>query len=84
MRRAGRAAVSAGPGVPACPAARHGRPRRERTVTLTVTAARVQPSLFDAGPGSRAVDWSGVRVRAQDSALEPTVAAGLDDLGTCC
>ncbi len=49
-------------------------------VTLRVTATRVRASLFDAGPGSRAVDWSDVRVRAQDSALEPTVLAGLDDL----
>ena len=49
-------------------------------VALTVAVTRTQPSLFDAGPGSAAVDWSAVSVRAQDSAVEPTVRAGLDDL----
>ena len=55
-------------------------PGAEQAVTLTVVASRARASLFDAGPGSAAVDWSGVRVQAQDSALEPTVRAGLDDL----
>lgn len=55
-------------------------PGGEQSVTVTVTASRVRASLFDAGPGSSAVDWSGVRVSAQDSGLEPTVRAGLDDL----
>ena len=50
------------------------------TVTLTVTATRTHPSLFDADPGSRSVDWSAIGARAQDSALEPTLRAGLDDL----
>lgn len=49
-------------------------------VTLTVTASRVQVTNLDANAGSEHVDWSGIRAEAQDSALEPTVRAALDDL----
>ncbi|MEO6714628.1 MAG: amylo-alpha-1,6-glucosidase, partial [Mycobacteriales bacterium] len=49
-------------------------------VTLTVVATRVSASNFDADAGSALVDWSRVRVEAQDSALPPTLAAGVDDL----
>ena len=55
-------------------------PGGEQAVLLAVTARRVRASLFDAGPGAAAVDWDAVRVRSHDSALEPTVRAGLDDL----
>ncbi|MCY7363900.1 MAG: hypothetical protein LH469_01035, partial [Frankiaceae bacterium] len=55
-------------------------PGQTWSVTLTITATRVRSSLLDADPGSQGVDWSDVRVRAQDSALEPTVRASLDDL----
>lgn len=49
-------------------------------VIVTVVATRLGRSSLDADAGSSYVDWSGIRVEAQDSALAPTLRAGLDDL----
>ena len=55
-------------------------PGTRTEVTLTVAAVRCRSTSLDAGPAHRHVDWSGITVHAQDSAVAPTVAAALDDL----
>ena len=58
----------------------HIEPGQSAEVSLTMTATRLGRFSLDADPGSGSVDWSAIRVEAQDSALAPTVRAGLDDL----
>ena len=55
-------------------------PGTQAEVTLTVVAVRCRSTSLDSGPAHRHVDWSGISVDAQDSAMAPTVAAALDDL----
>ena len=55
-------------------------PGASAEVSILVTATRIGRFSLDADAGSGRVDWSAVRVEAQDSALSPTVRAGLDDL----
>jgi hypothetical protein len=56
------------------------QPGAASTVTVTVAFERTAPSLFDADPGSDAVDWSGVQVVSDDPRLGPLVAQSLTDL----
>ncbi|MBB2987987.1 amylo-alpha-1,6-glucosidase [Terracoccus luteus] len=55
-------------------------PGAATSVTLVVRVERVQPSAFDADPGADAVDWSRVRVVADDPRLGPTLQQSLADL----
>jgi len=55
-------------------------PGASRTLTVTVGVDRTTPSLFDADPGSGAVDWAGVRVESADPRLGPLVTQSLGDL----
>ncbi len=55
-------------------------PGGSTTLVLEVTVERTAGTPFDAAPGSHLVDWSGVRVRSQDSRLDTTVQRSLEDL----
>lgn len=55
-------------------------PGASTSVTVTVRVERLSPSAFDADPGSDAVDWSAVRVVADDPRLGPTLEQSLADL----
>jgi glycogen debranching enzyme len=55
-------------------------PGQTGSVVATVVASRLQRSSFDASSGADRVDWSEVSIDAADRRLEPTVAAGLNDL----
>jgi len=55
-------------------------PGQRCSVVVTLCAARLQESSFDADPGAAGVDWSEVFVQCVDRRLEPTLIAGLNDL----
>jgi glycogen debranching enzyme len=55
-------------------------PGRRCSVVVTLCAARLQESRFDADPGAAGVDWSEVSVHCVDRRLGPTLIAGLNDL----
>ena len=55
-------------------------PGRSASVQVRATASRTRASALDADPGSDAVSWADVAVRAQDQRLERVVTQGLDDL----
>lgn len=49
-------------------------------VSVVVTANRLRPSNFDAGPGVAQIRWQDVAVEAEDPRLKPTVETAIEDL----
>lgn len=55
-------------------------PGGRESVTMLVTARRLQATSFDAGSGAALVDWSAVSVEGADPRLTQALDVGLDDL----
>ena len=56
------------------------QPGQHAQVRLSVSTERTQASLFDADPGSDAVEWATVRVESDEPRLAPLLSRSLGDL----
>jgi glycogen debranching enzyme len=56
------------------------QPGQHAQVRLSVSTERTQESLFDADPGSDAVEWATVRVESDEPRLAPLLTRSLGDL----